>query len=417
MNTARAAALAVMLRVRRGAFAAPALNSELEPIMDARDRALATDLVYSALRHERRLEAALAERLKQPDRLPEAVNAALLLGAAELLVREAPRHAAVNEWVNIVKQRHARLGGLANAVLRRVELPGTPSPAVAASLPDWLFDEFRASLGEHAPAAAAGMLAPEPLWLTTLSDEAAPTLESEGCEVGPGPVPGSLRVRTPVPLGELETFTSGLIQPQNPSSLHVTRVVGAGPGDTVLDLASGNGIKAAIMANDGAKVTSVELSAAKLKRAERNQRRLGVRVKHVEADLSTLPDGLAPAGKVLLDAPCTGTGTLRGNPEIKRRLEPEDVQQAVVLQAQMLATAAQLTAPGGELTYAVCSLTRAEGPDQAASFLEANPGFAAIQVDSDGLPFLQQEHGGFILPLDGLDGFYVARFRRLQKDV
>lgn len=408
--------------MQRGAFAAPTLHAALTEMSDRRDRALVTDLTYGVLRHGIRLQAALEPLLRAPERLPPRVFTALQLAAFEILVREAPRFAAVNEWVSIVKRRDPGLAGLVNAVLRRLRAPEGLSAAASHSLPEWLWQELQDSLGDHAAAAAAGMLEPEPLWLAALQPQAEEILRVEDNEVWPGPVSGSLGARLAWPLADLESFTAGLVQPMNPASLLVARLTGAADGERVLDLASGNGIKAAVMAAAGADVTSVEIDPAKLWRARQNQRRLQLRVRHVEADLTRVPDGLEPAPLVLLDAPCTGTGTLRGNPEIKLRLEPEAIGAAAALQQQMLQVAAQLTAPGGTLVYAVCSLSRAEGPEQVAKFLAANPQFEAVDAAAAAAPHLADSAatdallpsavGTWILPLRGLDGFFVAVLKR-----
>lgn len=408
--------------MQRGAFAAPVLHAELAALPQRRDRSLATDLTYGSLRWQIWLDSALAPLLKAPERLPERVTAALRLGAFEILIRDVPRFAAVNEWVGIVKKREPRLAGLVNAVLRRVQPPEVPSAAQAHSLPEWLWQEFSSSLGPDAgAAAAAGMLESEPLWLAALQPQAAEILQAEDSEVWAGPVRDSLGVRLSWPLGELESFTAGLVQPMNPSSLLAAKLLGAGQGDRVLDLASGNGIKAAVLAAAGAELTSVELDSDKLVRARANQERLQVSVNHVQADLTSVPDGLEPAPYVLLDAPCTGTGTLRGNPEIKLRLEPGDVRKAAALQRQLLNTAAALTQPGGLLLYAVCSLTETEGPEVVEGFLADNPRFEPQSVTAAArdivrgtdVEFISSPAGAWTVPVNGLDGFHLALLRRL----
>ena len=155
---------------------------------------------------------------------------------------------------------------------------------------------------------------------------------------------------------------------------------------------------------------SVELDAGKVQRAERNLARLGLTVEHLVWDLRRLPP-LESAAKVLLDAPCTGTGTLRGNPEIRSRLTLEAVGELASLQNELLNTAAALTAPGGTLVYAVCALTKKESLETAMWFLSGHPDFALEPFTTD-LPSLESDSGTFILPIDGLDGFFIARFKR-----
>ena len=362
-----------MRRVHRGAFASHLLAASGNEL-SGQERSLLTDLVYGTLRYERYLDACLAPRLKRPDKLPEDVRNALRLGTYELLVRWTPRRAVVNEWVEVIKPNYGKLTELVNAVLRRVEVRDNLSPAVRTGIPDWLFEEWEELFGEAAFEVAQGMLEPEPLWLTSYHEDAATSLEDEGCEVRPGPLPDTFAVRPSKPLSELSAFKQGWVQPQNPSSTVPARLLDIQTGEHVLDLASGNGIKTAQLAATGAKVVSVEVDAGKVARAERNLNRLHLSVTHLVHDLR-MPPPTEPAHKVLLDAPCSGTGTLRGNPEIRGRVTKEDVQALADLQQQLLATAADLTQPGGTLVHAVCALTKEESVEVVKWFLEMQPEF------------------------------------------
>ena len=382
----------------------------LKSPLTEQDKGFVTALVYGALRLELALDAQLKPFLKRPDKLPAEVLDALRLGAFEILYRETPRYAVANAWVEIVKAQHPKLAGLTNAVLRRVaplELP----PATAAGLPEWLYGEWVSRFGsERAENIAAGMNDADPLWLMSYSPEATHALIADGCEVQFGPLDGTLRVRLGKPLAELEAYQNGWVQPQNPASTLPVRLLEPTPGERVYDLASGSGVKAAQLAAAGADVTSVELHAGKLERAKTNLKRLGLHTTGVVHDLRTVPD-LPPAPKVLLDAPCSGTGTLRGNPELRSRVTPEDVASLAALQRELLTTAAALTAPGGVLVYAVCALTDAEGPEQTRWFLGKFPEFEAEPFLFD-LPADNSPEGSTILPLEGLDGFYLVRLRR-----
>ena len=369
-----------------------------------------TSLVYETLRHELALDACLGPYLKRPDKLPLEVRDALRLGAYEILYRETPRRAAVNEWVEVTKKRSKKLSGLVNAVLRKVEHLELPL-ATRYGVPTWLFAQWEDLFGaQRAEAVAQGMLTPEPLWLTSYHPQATHSLIEEGCEVTLGQVDGTLAVRPSRPLAELSAYKRGWVQPQNPASTLPVRLLEAERGERVLDLASGNGIKAAQLAAMGACPLSIELHADKLERAEKNFARLGLVGEGLEHDLRTVPD-IPPAQKVLLDAPCTGTGTLRGNPELRTKVTPESVKDLTALQRNLLDTAAQLTAPGGILVYAVCALTHAEGQGMTEWFLKTYPDFSAESFLFD-LPSENTSEGSYILPLDGLDGFYIARFKR-----
>lgn len=420
--SARSVALGVLERVLHGAYLAPALSAALDASqLEGHDRSFVTDLSYGVARRLMQVDHALTPFLKAPGKLPPRVYGALRLGAFEVLFRGTPRYAAVNAWVAQVKRESPRLAGLTNAVLRRVELPQQQPPHVAANLPEWLLGQFTTALGSStARSAAAGMLAPEPLWLTLFSEEAARSLRQDGAEIEPlqpgAPYPASYRVRSPLPLAELAAYRLGLVQPQNPSSLQVALALGAGPGARVHDLAAGRGVKTAVFAALGAQVTAFELSARRTEAAQANLQRLGLQAEHHVVDLTT-PPGVAPAPYVVLDAPCSGTGTLRGHPEIKLRLTPESVAELAALQRRLLLSAAELVEPGGALLYAVCALTPSEGPEVVAQLLEQRTDFTPEQVTLplSSVPPAPQALAGlgaYILPTDGLDGFYLAKLRR-----
>ena len=433
--SARSVALAVVVRCLEGAYLSRALSEAVDGSgLEGRDRSLAADLAYGTVRRLLSLDARLAPYLAEPAKLPVRVRAALRIAAYELLWRGTPPYAAVSAWVDEVKAASPRHAGLANAVLRRLgrEEAPAPRPVVAAvdperdlALPAWLFERFVAALGrEAAVAAALGMLEPEPLWLTALRDGAEEALREQGCEVRPGPDlpspagaeggwPRSLSVRAPVPLAELRAFEAGLVQPQNPASLYAARLLGAAPDELVYDLAAGHGVKSATLAVSGARVVAVELSERRAAEARRNLARLGLTVEHVVADLTAgWPGDATPGDRVLLDAPCSGSGTLRGNPEIKLRLRPEDVARLARLQAGMLRAAARAVRPGGTLLYAVCSLTPEEGVLQAEAFLRHEAGFAPVPMPAAPGVLSPAAVGAYVLPVGGLDGFYLAHFER-----
>ncbi len=413
---ARTLAIRILRRVLRGAFLAPELRRALDASgLEGPDRSLVTDLSYGTVRRLDWIDAALKPRLRAPERLPEGTRAALRLGTYDLLVRGTPRHAAVHAWVEAVKAEEPNLAGLANAVLRRVEAPRDADALRGVLLPAWLAARFEAALGADAAASAArAMWEAGPLWLRSYGEGAAERLADEGCEVRPGPLEHTLRVRAPVPLDRLRAYRQGLVQPQNPASSLPASVLEVRRGERVLDLAAGNGIKTAQLAAAGARVTALDVDPRKEGPRRRNLARLGLEAEHVTADL-TQAVAQPPAEAVLLDAPCTGTGTLRGHPEIKLRLAPKDVERAAARQRAMLDTAAALTAPGGRLVYAVCSLTDAEGEAQVRRFLDRHGDFESESVVCP-VPHVRSAAGVYVLPEDGLDGFYVARLRRRGPD-
>jgi 16S rRNA (cytosine967-C5)-methyltransferase len=417
---ARTVVLDVLARVATdGAHASVALDRALAALPRPEDRAFATDVVYGTLRWAPAIDAALGARLRDPEALPERVRAALRAGTYERAVRGTPVHAAVHAWVEAIKRGRgpeAALAGLANAVLRRVDLADAErlgGPAAGVALPPALWDHLRDALGVEAAAdAARAMLAPTPLWITALGEGAVAALEAQGAEVRPGPLPTSWALRPRRPLAELSAFRDGLVQPQNPSSAAIVGALGDVRGRTVLDVGSGHGVKAAQLAAAGAAVIAVEIDARRAEAGRRNLARLGFEVRHVVADATAPLDGVPWVDAALLDAPCTGTGTLRGHPEIKQRWNADDVRVAAARQAAMLRRVAERVRPGGRLVYAVCALGRAEGEDVVAGFLAEVAGWRAVEVDL-ALPTRPAAVGARIVPsAEGLDGFYVAVLER-----
>lgn len=378
--------------------------------MSRQDKGFVTDLCYGVLRNLRFIDLTLEPKLAKPEQLPEDIRNSLRLGAYELLLKGTPRHAAIHEWVEISKARHKKLSGLINAVLRRLEPPKSLSPAETYSIPYWLYQDWENLFASEAEAIAKAMNEPEPLWLYAYKPEAYKTLEAEGCKLSQGPTEKNLAVQAPLALHQLEAFKQGLVGPQNPSSSLIPPLLDIQPGDTVLDLASGNGIKTAQLISLGAKVIAVELSAKKVKRAEDNLARLGYSADHIVHNLET-PPATEAAAKVLLDAPCSGTGTLRGHPEIKLRLTPEDVRTLARVQRKLLETAWSLTQPGGILIYAICALTTPESVQTIKQFLEMNADARVIETDVP-VSAITTPYGSFILPLKGLDGFFFCKLKK-----
>ncbi len=401
----RALALRVLDHVGRGKFAAPTLDHALSRHdLTSQQAGLVTDLVYGTLRRERWLEAALTPLLRDPEGLPQELRWLLRAGAYEKLFTPRPAHALVNAWVSVAKRRFGMLSGLVNAVLRRVELPPVPEP-VRLGLPDFLYSHWRDYFGDVSWAAALNE--PAPLWLTVFPG-GREALRSEGTNFEAGPLPDTVSVHG-ASLRELAAYRQGLVQPQNPSSLLAAMLLDAPAGARVLDLAGGAGIKAAWLAAKGARVTSYDLRSSRQRAGRRNLERLGLEVEFKTHDLRRPLADSAPY--VLLDAPCLGTGTLRGHPELRRRLREDDLKESAALQALLLDNAARSVASAGVLVYAVCSLTEPEGEGLVAAFLDRHPDFSA-DTPAIPLPRLRSGAGVYVKPVDGLDGFYYARLRR-----
>lgn len=406
VNPARELAVRVLHQVlTSGAFAAPALDTALRAAgLPPRDSGLATHIVYGTLRHLMSLEAALAPLL-QGTTHPK-TRSVLLAGSFEKLFLGTPAHAVVSEYVNLSRLARLAPSGLVNAVLRRVE---RVAQAPESELPGWLEDTVRQAYGERAEAIFADLLEPQPLWLS-LSDAGVASLREEGSAVTPGPQ-GVDRVELSRPLRETEAFQRGEAQPINPASLACVDALGDVSGRPVYDLAGGAGVKAAMLAARGASVTSVDVTPRKHELARANLQRLGLAAQFVTHDL-TRPLGAPGAPLVLLDAPCTGSGTLRSHPEIKLRLTPDAVREMAGLQRQLLPNAAALVAPGGVLVYSVCSLTPDEGAGVVEEFLAGHPDFQAEAVPDIEVEHVPSGPGLLTVPVEGVDGFFIARLRR-----
>jgi 16S rRNA (cytosine967-C5)-methyltransferase len=219
-------------------------------------------------------------------------------------------------------------------------------------------------------------------------------------------VPGALLVRGAGALAETRAYLEGLFTIQDPGAQLAARLCDPKPGEKVLDACAGVGGKATLLAElagGRAQIDAVDRSSGKLALLKEHAVRLGARsvTSHVCDLREPLPHGLGPYDRALLDAPCSGLGTLRRHPETKWRREASDQRRLARLQTELLETCAERIRPGGLLVYAVCTLTTVEGPEQITRFLDDHDDFAA-----EGAPRITLPHR------DGADGFFVARLKR-----
>jgi 16S rRNA (cytosine967-C5)-methyltransferase len=411
----RALAARVLLEVGfEGARSGDALSAALRytPLEDPRDAGLATELVYGVLRQGRRLDHALAPFVRRGIETLEPVAQVLLrVGAYQLLILDRVHAgAAVSATQDAARLLGAgRITGLLNGVLRRVaERPESlptgdddASVGVRWSLPDWLVPHLRAAVGSDALEINARALrerAPNTVRPTLHrggAEAATAALARDGFTAEPGPH-GTLIISGPGDPFVSAAFRDGLITPQDPASLHVIDLLGDIDGARVLDLCAGRGVKSTAMADRGARVLAVDVVPEKLESARGLAERLGVseRIDTMAVDAADPSVGFGLFDHVLVDAPCTGVGTIRRHPEIAWRREPADVGRMVELQARLLAAAGTHVAPGGQLLYAVCSFIGAEAGD----------------VAPEGL--VEEGSRLLIAPVDGVDAFQVRRFRR-----
>jgi 16S rRNA (cytosine967-C5)-methyltransferase len=380
--------------------------------LEPRDRGFARMLAATVLRRLGTIDA-LVEKCLDKGASPQPVAGPLRLGAAQLLFLGTPAHAAVDETVSLAP---VKLRGLVNAVLRRIARDGTALLAEIdqerADTPDWLWDVLVVRYGEtHARAIATAQRKEPPLDLSVKTDPAL-WAEKLGAELR---ATGSLRLEEAGSIPDLPGFEEGAWWVQDEAAALPVRLFGDVAGQRVLDLCAAPGGKTLQLAAAGAKVVALDQNAKRLDRLVENLARTGLAAEIVAADAGPWRPP-APFPFVLLDAPCTATGTLRRHPELAHLKSDADAKKLVVAQDKLLDAAASATAPGGTLVYAVCSLDRREGSDRIAAFLARKKDFARA-------PLTQGELGGrgelidaagdlATDPTHAMDGFYAARLRR-----
>lgn len=389
-----------------------------------RDRAFARALVATVLRRLGQIDEVLGRCLdRPPPAKARRVMDVLRLGAAQLLFLGTPAHAAIATSVDLVKGTElAGFAGLVNAVLRRLDREGRDwvafHDAGRLNTPAWLWDSWVSAHGEAtARAIAEAHLTEAPVDITVAGDP-LPWLEPLEAELLPT---GSLRRSGHGDVTRLPGFADGRWWVQDMAAALPARLLGDVRGKRVADLCAAPGGKALQLAVAGGIVTAVDRSARRLRRFHENLARLKLAAEIVEADVAAwTPDTSFAA--VLLDAPCSATGTLRRHPDGLRLKGPGDVAALADQQAALLAAAARMVAPGGVLVYCVCSLEPAEGVAQVERLLASGAPFARVPVRPDevgGLADLISPAGDLrTLPCHladrgGMDGFYAARLTRI----
>ncbi len=381
--------------------------------LSARDRAFARLLYTTVLRRKAAIDAALAVHLREVPKQRSAMNL-LRIGAAQLIYLKTAPHAGVGESVELAKRRRLAPPGLVNAVLRKLVGQAPPVLTPLATLPAWLADRWQAAYGrELATAIAAALAAEPPLDLTVKSDPAGWAERLGGRVMGTSTV----RLANAGMIEELAGYGEGAWWVQDLAATLPALVLAARAGERVLDLCAAPGGKTAQLAAAGAKVTSVERDATRAGRLEANLQRLHLQANVIVANISKfVPEAPFPA--VLLDAPCTATGTLRRHPDIMWSKGFSDIATMARMQRQLLDKSAAFVAPGGRLVYAVCSMEPEEGPQVVEGFLAANPAFSRLPIRPDETGFACTEagdlrtHPALLAEDGGLDGFYIARLGR-----
>jgi 16S rRNA (cytosine967-C5)-methyltransferase len=389
-----------------------------------RDRALARALVAVVLRRLGTLRHLLGLLLDRgPPKDAPRVETALLIGAAQILFLDVPDHAAVDLAVRLVQgDRHtAHFAGLVNAVLRRLTREGAARLAeldtTTLDTPKWLMARWVAAYGEPTARAIAAANASEPALDLTVKSDPALWAERLGGRMLPT---GSVRLVAHGPVTALPGFAEGAWWVQDAAAALPVRLLGNVAGLRVADLCAAPGGKAAQLAAAGAYVTAVDRSAARLARLEENLKRLSLTAELVCADVAEW--NAQPFDAVLLDAPCSSTGTIRRHPDVPWLKHPADIEKLAGLQRRLIGQACALTKPGGTLVYCTCSLEPDEGAAIVSDLLARESDIRRAPVNAGEVygcaEFVTRDGDLRTLPchlpdpdprLAGLDGFYAAR--------
>ena len=415
---ARAAALAVVeaaLKSRSGldeSLNRPPFN-RLEP----RERGHARALAMMTLRHLGEIDHALAGKLQKPP--PEAVMAILRIGVCQLFYMEAPDFAAVDTSVELAGAYKGTrpFKGLVNAVLRGLARAGKPEQDPSRLAPDWLLSRWKAAFGVEAALKIAALIPHEPSTDLTFKDPAAAEPLAEALEARPL-AGGSWRTDKGGALTEWPGFDEGAWWVQDAAAAIPARLLHAKAGEAALDLCAAPGGKTLQLAAAGAEVVAIDRSAARLVRVTENLARMGLHAE-THADDAALWQDPRTFDAILLDAPCTATGTFRRHPDVLWASRPGDIVKLAQSQSRLLDTASMRVKPGGRLVYCVCSLEPEEGEGQIDGFLRRHPDFklSPIAPGEGGAPEGSITAAGVlrILPFyieGGTDGFFAARFVR-----
>lgn len=447
-SPAREAALdALAAARRRGVYVAPlAEQAARRRSLDSADHAFCVLLAKGVTRTAGVLDDAIARHARLP-RLEPLVLDTLRIGAFELLFLKTPAHAAVNEAVSLARRRVPRAARLVNAVLRRIaeEAPGFPwgdpgsdrdALARLYGVPRWMVDAFIADLGEHAARASLDAMSVEPplfVRVNRLVAGRSDTLaELAACGIAVQPAPPddlSFRVLDPASFVRSEALAADRAFVCDAAAQYVALQASAPSASLIVEVGAGRGTKTLALLGglpfprSGAEIVAIEPAEWRVRIWQERLARSGVRAASaLIADVRAVePSALPrPADVVLLDAPCTGTGTLRRHPEAVWRLAPSDAERLAAIQLEMLSAAASLVCLGGLLVYSTCSIARLENESVVAAFLasDAGSGFRVEPLDpeppAEWAPFVTPD--GFFRSWptpDGPDGHFAARLRRL----
>ncbi len=388
--------------------------------LDVRDRAFARILYTTVLRKLGEIDRLWRAHVKYRPHEPRVINV-LRLGTAQLIHLSTPPHAAVSETVALATGPFRKHAGLINAVLRRVGQEGRTMledlDQAGLNTPKWLMESWADAYGKDVARRIAEANGHEPpldlspkrdglIWATAVGGDLLAN--------------GTIRRREGSVVDALPGYGEGAWWVQDAAASLPVLCLGDIKRKRVLDIGAAPGGKTAQLIARGAEVTAIERSPARAEILSRNLARLDMDAEIVTEDATRWqPDALFDA--VLLDAPCTATGTIRRHPDVLWTKSPKDVTRLGQAQAAMLEAAASFLQPGGTLIYATCSLQPEEGEQQIETFLEAHPEITIepiAEAETMGIPVVRAARGTIrtfpylMADLGGLDGFFIARLRK-----
>ncbi len=438
-NSSRQIAVDILTRIEEGgAYAEPLLDTALsgKALANPHDRALLTELVYGTLRTRGRLDWVIGQLYRgDAAALETAVRNILRTGLYQLWFTDRiPPFAAVNEAVGIAREVSPAASGLVNAILRNAlrkkdaivwpEMAKDPAAAISVlhSHPLWQVRRLLAQFGEAETIAICRVnntVPPLALRVNSLKasrETSLSTLAQNGFAAEPTAFsPDGLLLTSPAAgLRETAAYREGMIRIQDEASQLIAHLVAPEPGEHLLDLCAGSGGKtlhlAALMKNCG-RITALDLHSERLRMLREESKRLGVTIVETRTG-----DAAAPAeafrgvfDRVLLDAPCSGLGTLRRNPEIRWRLAPTDLNKCMQIQKHLLRSAADCVKPGGRLVYSVCTVTPEENEIVIGDILRNRLDFKCVPIEN--APPTLIDAKGFLRTFphrQGTDGFFAA---------
>lgn len=401
-----------------------ALRSAVPLIMETRERAYARLLVMTVLRRRGEIEAVLGQFLSKP--LPakaQSTTLVLWLGIAQLLYLETPPHAAVHSSVDLAgKVDRGGFKGLVNAVLKRVASEGNAVRrglhGATVPMPEWLWQKLKNDYGDDTLRAMAATHLQEPPLDVSVKKNAAEWAAALSADLLPT---GSLRLHKAGPIESLPGFAQGAWWVQDMAAALPVKLLGDLGGKIVWDLCAAPGGKTLQLAAAGSRVLSVDNSQARMQRLKENLARTGLEAEIKIGDARCIMADTVPDA-ILLDAPCSATGTLRRHPDVAWHRSEKEIAALVRLQQELLDHAADSLKPGGRLVYCVCSLLKEEGEEQMDAFFIRRPHMRLSPVAREELLGLTQAvtpqgvlrtlpH--YLADTGGMDGFFAFRAERM----